>query len=234
MNKKLRRNILGICILIFLVYVGNCKQDATALPSTYTGLSNEKKVIYAEDCYEAGTLSYGPYVSVPKGTTLVVLHYDADCEGNSVDVVSLTAGKTYLKEGLFSSKNWYFSLIETDSVDDLEIRTYYNGQGDFEVKAYYIFPISGMLGLLIVVALLLLVFYMSEHEEKFSIYIAAGVILFLLNLFSVQSVLVGTYFFMFVLLFLMYEKGKEECIFAAINMLSVFWMEVLNYKFYSI
>ncbi len=104
--------------------------DATELPSALT--EGEKKV---SNTGVAGNLTFGPYVSLKKGNYKMVLYYNTNTDLNTWDVFSNQHQITFGQGSLTADKTVvYDSFYLENSFEDIEVRTYYQGEGELEVS----------------------------------------------------------------------------------------------------
>lgn len=82
-------------------------------------------------------MTFGPYVSKPKGTYEIVVSYELSDDGKAwFDVVANKGKKIFIKKSLLSENNQISETLVFDKdVDDLEVRVYYQGSGYLTVKS---------------------------------------------------------------------------------------------------
>lgn len=124
-----------VCVLGFLANAVIPKMDTitywgATLPSQIDKGGNRSIV-----GGNSGYLTYGPYLSCPAGEYDIKLFYSTDIEGNWVDVFSEDLGARLYKGTLSKDKNVHeISLVLSDNVENLEIRTFYSGIGNLSVE----------------------------------------------------------------------------------------------------
>lgn len=231
MNKRIFV-LVGIGIMLLLGYLGACKYSANNLPSSYEKLVGNEKKITNQNNYQEGTLSYGPYLNVKAGKVLVAVKYKADSCGNNMDIVSTSANKTYYAGELSTTKRWKICVVDIERVNDLEVRTFYGGNGELEVYTYYIVQIWFIACIAVLMLVMSVGFYLLKNAEKIYVYIIGGIILFFIKLFSVRATVMASYLVLLPLFFSLKKFGKEERVLGMSSMIAFFWLEYFNYEFY--
>jgi len=101
----------------------------------YSGLVEQEAPRMVENLDRTGHLTYGPYITLTKGTYDITVFYRTDAENNYVDVMSAPLDmlyyEDYLEAGLEQKK---IRLTFEEAVPDLQIRTYYAGEGLLSVE----------------------------------------------------------------------------------------------------
>ena len=107
------------------------------LPNGIKVIENKDKSVTNQNIGEKGFLTFGPYVSKPKGTYEIVVSYELSDDGKAwFDVVANKGKKNFIKKSLLSENNQISETLVFDKdVDDLEVRVYYQGSGYLTVKS---------------------------------------------------------------------------------------------------
>lgn len=107
------------------------------LPTGIEVVENADKSVTNKTTSKSGFLTYGPYVSKPKGTYEIVINYQLSDDGKAwFDVVTDKGKKNFIKKTLLPENNQISETVVFDkNVDLLEIRTYYQGSGYLTVKS---------------------------------------------------------------------------------------------------
>ena len=107
------------------------------LPNGIEVVENADKSVTNKTTSKSGFLTYGPYVSKPKGTYEIVINYQLSDDGKAwFDVVANKGKKSFVKKDLLPENNQISETLVFDKdVNALEIRTYYQGSGYLTVKS---------------------------------------------------------------------------------------------------
>ena len=107
------------------------------LPTGIEVVENADKSVTNKTTSKSGFLTYGPYVSKPKGTYEIVINYQLSDDGKAwFDVVANKGKKSFVKKDLLPENNQISETLVFDKdVNALEIRTYYQGSGYLTVKS---------------------------------------------------------------------------------------------------
>lgn len=107
------------------------------LPHRIKVIENSDKSVTNQNIGEKGFLTFGPYVSKPKGTYEIVVNYELSDDGKAWFDVVADAGKiSLLKKQLETNKTRSSEkvLLKSD-IQKLEVRVYYGGVGKLTVKS---------------------------------------------------------------------------------------------------
>lgn len=192
MSIKFSKNKVSIIVFIlFFVYVNlliisNNRYECagSSLPSTYDELNYSTKIL-DNNKYDAGIVSYGPYVSAKKGMVLIRINYNSQSNMNYFDLYSGKLGSILYEDYLYSDKLSTSKNIKlTNTVDDLEIRVHYAGEGNFELQSILIFNLSNYIitSIWANAILLLCGFLLIKYKDK--------VYAFIIGLSDIQTVII--------------------------------------------
>ncbi len=109
----------------------------TELPHRIKVIENNDKSVTNQNVGEKGFITFGPYISKPKGSYEIVVNYELSDDGKAwFDVVADKGKKSFVKKDLLSENNQISETLVFDKdVNALEIRTYYQGSGYLTVKS---------------------------------------------------------------------------------------------------
>ena len=150
---------------------------ATELPSSLT--EGEKRVV---DTGIPGNLTFGPYVALKKGNYELQIEYESDTDINTWDVFSnskqLTFGQGILEAGkTVASGTFYLDA----SYEDIEVRTYYYGEGTLAISKIAIIrelDVERILVNLLFLVLSILVFTLKKKSYRECVVLFFGGLLF--------------------------------------------------------
>ena len=139
MNRRKPLFILYLCVWLFLcmgIYSNGEVDKYSEHFGTDTLSSNYNGSFSVDDGDFEGIFTYGPYCNLFAGKYKVTLNYSADTDDNYIDI--LANGKI-LSEGMDVklNKNNLQKIINLElenDVNNLEVRTYYDGSGHFNVE----------------------------------------------------------------------------------------------------
>ena len=173
---KIVKWLFIVLLFVFInISIHNSGQQeflGTELPSALVAHDAPKVVNNLE---RWGNLTFGPYITLNQGTYKITIDYQTDSKENFIDVISGQTKEPYYKEYLAPNKDQTeFKVTLEEPVSGLEIRTFYNGAGSFEVQKISIEKAVGSYQITVnVVLLLLLLFYevkgkKASYEIKFA------------------------------------------------------------------
>jgi len=151
-----KQNSKTLCVFMSILFAAACFLFATAeltdsgyykisanrLPSALVE-GNGERVVQNE---QAGYLTYGPYTHLPRGKYTVTVTYSCTGSGNFVDIASQTGAVIHKKQDLtVNSTECHINFSVADAVDDLEIRTFYGGNGELSVESIQITALPNQL-----------------------------------------------------------------------------------------
>ncbi len=139
MNRRKPLFILYLCVWLFIcisIYSNGEVDKYSEHFGTDTLSSNYHNSFTADDGDFDGIFTYGPYCNLHAGKYKVTLNYSADTDDNYIDI---SANGKILSEDLDVklNKNNSQKIINLElenDVNNLEVRTYYEGSGYFNVE----------------------------------------------------------------------------------------------------
>lgn len=156
MIKKYKKYFIGYIVIITLLVFNN-----VFLPMLNSGIYYPSEALPSQLCTEgariadntlAGYLTFGPYVSVEAQKIYVDVFYKTDSDNNTVDVYSGTLDKIFASEKLDLSRDkMRIEADITEDIADLEIRTFYQGQGYLSVEGIMLLTRQNDLFLIIII-----------------------------------------------------------------------------------
>ncbi len=138
------------CITVVSVVLGIMFIHTNLMPKTYKSgdfvssvvQTPEKKISNRADIN--GIFTYGPYINLNKGQYKITLNYSTTYDQNFE--VTYGNGSLYIfDDKLTADKNTQtFTINVPEDISDksVEIRTYYNGKGDFDLKSVQLEPLT--------------------------------------------------------------------------------------------
>lgn len=189
-KQKVITYIVGVIAIVLLIGVvpklkRGSTYDARNLPSEFVTGDDERVIINGG---REGFLTFGPYTRMEKGNIKVKIYYETDSNKNWVDVFSNKDEITFGKNLLSNEKNTIsFDVEISKSVEDLEIRVHYCGEGNLNVKKIRIETIESksqvfIKFIYIIIASLIfyaLLFKNKKNNEKYQLIICIlSIILF--------------------------------------------------------
>lgn len=237
-SKKLQFMLLmWIAVLSLFTFIN--KTSGRNLPSLLPEFNMHEKEI--TDAFDSCIFSYGPYRDVNEGRYIIAIHYKSKQADNGYDI-TINGGQTILKEGILSQQStWVIKTVNVNRKDKLEVRTMYHGTGQLSLKSIYIFSITqiSVILLLLFSACYVLIFSKSK-KIKLIITDENIIILFWVALvgcvstFTFLGSIIGLY--CGIIHYFLHDRltrgrfTNRWVIF--INSISLILLEVLNRKFY--
>ncbi|MCK9502587.1 MAG: hypothetical protein M0Q95_00190 [Porticoccaceae bacterium] len=122
----------------------NIELPASELPGS--GVVVGQSRIAEQAIVPAGALTYGPYANFSRGSYRIGIHYSAIGKGHGWDIIAdqgaaVVAGGTLPASSGQPSQQWV-DLVLSHGLSDVEIRTFFGGQGRLEIHAIDIIPVT--------------------------------------------------------------------------------------------
>lgn len=185
---------LGILLSIFFIFnfINANNEKQIFMPADFKSniVDSDEKYINNEGLETLFT--YGPYVNLKKGNYKVIINYDSDFD-NGFDI-GINKSAEILERGTLmaeSNKKEIQLNIENNQNDyGFEIRTYYKGQGFFNLESVEIeslnFALNEFIFMIAFIVMLVLVFILF-NKNMYSLYFAF--IYYSINMFLIYNVL---------------------------------------------